>query len=333
VQALDPSVEVRIDSNIAVDASKDPTTKLVTVNEIQEDVDLIIFQRPLGQAMHAALVQAKKQGIATIVEMDDDLERVHRENVAWKLMQPHLSPTSNYEWAKQAALEADLLTVSTPTLTRFKPGDNSRVLRNCVPESIFAMSRMSPRTDLTVGWTGTIQTHPQDLQVTRGAIGKVLARSDMAVRFYTVGDGSGVQRALGLNHDQPFHASGWTPLDQYYQTMLDNIDIGIVPLEQSEFNQAKSWLKLLEFSALGIPAIASNTRENTLLSMEGVGRIASSPREWERHLTDLIDNPKRRYVQSRDARDIVREKFTYEANAAQWLSAWEAAISLRKARK
>jgi len=331
VKALDSTVQVDVRADLDVEATRDPVTKLVTVSEVKEDVDLIIFQRPLSQAMYAAIVQAKKQGIATIVEMDDDLERVHPQNVAWTRMQPKYSPTSNYEWAKKAALEADALVVSTPTLTRFKPSGPYFVLRNCVPESIFSMARMTPRTKMTVGWTGTIQTHPQDLQVTRGAVGKAL--DDFDTRFYVVGDGEGVERSLQLSPGQEFQASGWTPLDQYYQTILDNIDIGIVPLELSDFNQAKSWLKLLEFSALGIPAIASGTRENVLLSMEGVGTIATSPRDWLRQLLRLLEIPEHWDVLSARSRDIVREKFTYEANAASWLRAWEDTILLRKASK
>src|SRR5690606_5690133 len=98
VQALDSTVQVDVRADLDVEATRDPVTKLVTVSEVKEDVDLIIFQRPLSQAMYAAIVQAKKQGIATIVEMDDDLERVHPQNVAWTRMQPKYSPTSNYEW-------------------------------------------------------------------------------------------------------------------------------------------------------------------------------------------------------------------------------------------
>jgi glycosyltransferase involved in cell wall biosynthesis len=331
VQALDSTVEVDVRADVDVEATRDAKNGLVTVSEVKEDVDLIIVQRPVSQGLNAMIEQAKKQGIAVIVEIDDDLERTHRNNLAWWQLQPQNSRNSNYEWLKRSIDLADALVCSTPKLQRFKPRGASFVLRNYVPESIFSIARMTPHTQLTVGWSGTLQTHPEDLQVTRGKVGEALQGSD--TRFYVVGDGKGVQRALELPQDHPFEASGWTPLHEYYQRIIDNIDIGIVPLERSEFNEAKSYLKLLEFSALGIPTVASDTPENRYLSLVGAGVTASSPNDFKRHLERWIKNPERRGVQAAAFRDIVQENFTYEGHAHEWLDAWTQTVERRKAEK
>lgn len=329
VQMFDSSVEVEIRTELDVEARQNSATNMVDVLEVKEDVDLIIAQRPLRQHMLSMIEQAKRQGIAVIVELDDDFEKVHRDNIAWPHIQPDRNPTENYEWLAKSVEAADLFTVSTPRLGRLKPRGETAVLRNCVPESIFSLARMTPQSRLTVGWTGTLQTHPADLQTTRGKVGEALKGSD--TDFFVVGDGGGVRDALRLDKDTALRKSGWVKLEDYYQTMIDNIDIGIVPLERSDFNNAKSGLKLLELSALGIPTIAAATPENIYLNSHGIGELADSPGDYKRTLSRWLDNPDRRSVLAERSRDMVKEHFTYEQNAQQWLDAWTRAIEIRKA--
>lgn len=329
VQKLDPSVNVQIRPDIDVEARENSITGEVTVLEIKEDIDLLIIQRPLKQHMLPVIEQAKKQGIAVIVEIDDDFEKVHRDNRTWREVQPQYNPNENYEWLAKSIEASDLFTVSTPRLGRLKPRGETAVLRNCVPESIFSLTKTESDRPINVGWTGTIQTHPADLQTTRGKVGEALKGSDAG--FYVVGDGEGVQAFLRLDPSIPFNKSGWVELRRYYRTILDNIDIGIVPLERSDFNSAKSGLKLLEMSALGIPTIAAATPENIFVNSHGIGELADSPGDYKRTLSRWLQNEDRRRVLAERSRDMVKEYFTYEQNAQQWLDAWTRAIDIRKA--
>jgi hypothetical protein len=43
--------------------------------------------------------------------------------------------------------------------------------------------------------------------------------------------------------------------------MLNGIHVGLVPLTRGPFNEAKSYLKGLEYAAAGIPFIATPTEE------------------------------------------------------------------------
>lgn len=319
-------VDIEVSHTVEVDATKDTTTGVTEVHAINSDADLIIIQRPLDHVYSSFIAQAKRQGIATIVELDDDFEAVSRLNAA----HPALfgNKLSNANWVRKAAEQADLVTVSTPALARYALHGRYEVIRNCIPDSLFEL----PVKDFNfespvIGWTGTVQTHPLDLQETKGAVAEVLSGSGLP--FHVVGDGQFVQKHLRLAADTPFTASGWVDVDKYYEAM-QSVDIGIVPLEMSSFNEAKSALKGMEMAALGIPFVASPTREYLRLEAYGVGKVAKGPGDWRRQLSRLISRPAETEKTAKQYRETIYNEFTYSKNAHQWISAWEQAISIRK---
>jgi glycosyltransferase involved in cell wall biosynthesis len=319
-------VDVQIDTHIDVNAETDPLTKIVKVNEVKTDADLIVIQRPLNNAFTSMIEQAKRQGIATAVELDDDFEMLHRSNMAYE----STFNTKGYgpDWLKAAASAADLFITSTPALARYASHDRVEILRNNVPASIFENTPAYERerdTDLPiVGWTGTVQTHPNDLQMTRGAL-----RDLPEFHLHIVGDGGGVLNALNLPTTQSHHFTDWLPLEEYYDAIA-GMDIGMIPLEISPFNQAKSALKGLEMAAMGVPFVASPTREYERLALYGVGTTATGPSAWRKQLSRLVERPKERLALAKRYRETVYNEMVYERNAQGWIHAWEKAIKHRK---
>ena len=300
---------------------------MVSVSEIKEEADLIIVQRPLDNSLHGLIAQAKRQGIATIVELDDDFSKVHARNAAHKYMD--MGPHAGYKWVEKAADIADHVTVSTPQLLKYARHGRASILRNCVPDSIFSFAPQERSfTEPRIGWTGSIQTHPDDLQVTKGSVGQVLKDNDL--NFTVIGDGEYVASFLGLDKSTPVLATGWVPLEHYYGALANHLDVGIVPLELSPFNEAKSALKGLEYAALGIPFVASPTREYLRMEAYGIGKIAKTPGEWRKHLQRMIDRTSETERNATEARDRIKAEHTYSVNAPQWLEAWEKAIDYRK---
>ena len=325
-QAL--GVEIEISDGLDATALQHPDGT-VEVNEINTDADLIIFQRPLDNAMTSAIKQAKRQGIATIVEIDDDFSSVSKANIAYEWM--YGKSHTGAAWVEKATAEADHVTVSTPQLAKYARHGRYSVLRNCVPDSIFSVEKdpLAPDSaEIRIGWSGTVQTHPYDLQETKGQVAKVLLDNDL--KFSVVGDGSMVATHLGLPKGHRVLETGWVSLEDYYAYLKTFIDIGIVPLELSQFNQAKSALKGLEFAALGIPFVASPTREYERLEAYGIGKVARTPAEWRKHLQRMIDRPSETEALSREYRDRIEAEHTYSVNAPQWIEAWEKAIDYRR---
>jgi hypothetical protein len=109
-----------------------------------------------------------------------------------------------------------------------------------------------------------------------------------------------------------------TPLVQINQYAAGlRFDIGLVPLNNIPFNEAKSNIKGLEYAAAGIPFIASDLPEYRLLHEDGVGRIANTPQEWRSHAEYLLDYHQRKKEAKRGS-DIVSERWNIEARVGEW---------------
>lgn len=293
------------------------------VGVVKPDCDVVVIQRPLQRRLVECIPFLQAHGVAVVVELDDDFEAIPVRNIAWRQTNPALSPERNHRWLRLACEMADLVTCSTPTLARKYGG---YVLPNYVPER-YQQIRPGREPGLpTVGWTGHVATHPDDLQVSGTAVKRLLAEG--LARFAVVGDGKYVPYAMGLGPmDAP--ASGFVPIDVYPEYMAQ-FDVGIVPLELNPFNQAKSWLKGLEFASLGVPFVASPTKEYESLTSMGAGRLATRPRHWYSALHSLVANPLIRAEAAERGAHAVRS-LTYENNAERWWQAWEIAWAKRRA--
>lgn len=108
------------------------------------------------------------------------------------------------------------------------------------------------------------------------------------------------------------------PLPQY-ASMMTGFDIGLVPLSFIDFNEAKSFLKGIEYAASGIPFVAAGTGEYRLLAQSGVGRVASTPDEWVTHMTDLLDYATRKREAHRNLRAVERDHMI-QSRAKDWVT-------------
>lgn len=320
-------VDITVDTWVDVEAYESRTTQEVEVREVHSNADCIILQRPLSHASLEIIRQAKKQGIATVVEIDDDFRDISRHNIAYEAV--YGNKLSNADWLVESCKAADWVIVSTPALTKYAPHGRYSILRNYVPESIFDIRpRYESYGEISkIGWSGTVQTHPHDLQETNGQIGKLLQKNSLG--FGVVGDGDKVESFLGIPITSSFETTGWVDLDNYYQTMVETMDVGIVPLEKSNFNECKSHLKGIEMAALGIPFVASATREYQRLEAYGIGKVVRSSGDWFKHIQRWLDRPEGYLKDAKDYRERVRESFTYEDHASEWVDTWEKAITHR----
>lgn len=290
-----------------------------------DEFDIIVIQRPLRQLMHEHVKRMQAAGITVVVDIDDDFSCIHPNNVNYKAFHPAYNKVSNWNHLAATCRIADLVTVTTPALAR-RYGSHGRVavLPNYVPEWYLDIEAKR-NLNVTLGWSGSTETHPDDLEVTRGAVPTVLRNSDTSLRI--IGTGRGVAKALRLDTEP--EATGWKDINGDYQTAVASLDVGMVPLDQSAFNDAKSWLKGLEFASLGVPFVASETGPYTQLHSLGVGELATNHRDWRNKLLNLATNDAYRKELSEQGKDAAK-KLTLEANAWRWAEAWLGAMQRRK---
>jgi glycosyltransferase involved in cell wall biosynthesis len=309
-----------------------PRGKLVRV-EMLFDADVIVVQRPLQKWLAEAIPLIQAQGIAVVVEIDDDFTCIDPANSAWRACQPQTSPDRNWHHLQDAARQADLVTVSTAALARrFAPHGRVAVLPNCIPESYLTQphARMlrgdhwTPRRRVRVGWSGSVASHPGDLNVCGRGVANAVDKSNAA--FHVIGTGAGVPAALDIRDGSQ---TGWVELSDYPRE-LARLDVGIVPLKASAFNRAKSWLKGLEMAACGVPFVASTSPEYERLAKLGAGRLAAKPRDWEREAGRMARDAYFREEEKARAYETAKT-LTIEGNAWRWHAAWSEAGARRMA--
>lgn len=81
---------------------------------------------------------------------------------------------------------------------------------------------------------------------------------------------------------------------------LATSDIGLAPLPDDPFTQGKCSFKVLEYSASGLPVVASPIGTNAQYVREGVtGFLCVSPGEWMEKISLLVKNPHLRETMGR----------------------------------
>lgn len=283
-----------------------------------DDANVFVFQRPMDHRLPSVIEALQRQGVAVVVEIDDDLSALDPHHVAYRGSHPRWSPQVNWQHLQRCCALADLVTCTTPELAaRYAGHGRSYVLPNFIESRTLDLAA-DPDTDL--GWTGSVPSHPHDLQQMGVA---VLGLITGGHTFRVVGESVGLKDALALDHDPD--ATGWLPLDDYYLE-VGRLRVGLVPLADTSFNRCKSWLKGLEYAALGVPFTCSPTPDYLRLqAVLGDGALtAAKPRHWRTRTQQLLDTPDKAAL-SRHLRQRVADQLTIDTNAWRWPEAWDLA--------
>lgn len=307
----------------------DPTAFVEDVLNLRTDV--IVLQRITHLFMAQAIpIMRDKYGIAVVVDIDDDLSTVNPRNPAYQGYHPRnewkrsslTGQLNRNSWQNlaEACRQATLVTTSSPALLqRYAAHGRGRVIYNHLPSYYFDV----PHTDSDiVGWPAYLGSHPDD----PSALGGAMARLDGPYgAFRVVGDPTGCGAAFGLSEDPLGHDhvefADWP-------AAIAGLGIGICPLADTKFNAAKSWLKPLELSAVGVPWIGSPRAEYDRLHRRGCGLLADTPRRWYQGIQKLKKSPAMRQELAHAGRDVAAG-LKLEANAWRWLDTWEEAYAIQ----
>lgn len=288
------------------------------------DADVIVLQRITHSKLVEAIRVMRAGGVAVVIDMDDDLAAIHPANPAFRAMHPNhgVSPDHNWQNTQLACEAASFVTVSTPALLKvYAPHGRGDVVYNCVPESYLKIERED---STVVGWGGSVHSHPNDLQVTGPAIAQLTREG---VRFRIVGPVEGARAALGL--DEEPEATGPRDMLTEWPRALAELGVGVAPLEDTRFNAGKSWLKPLEYAALGVVPVMSPRAEYTAIHAYGVGALAAKPKQWVTRVRQLVRDDALRRDLSIHGREVAAN-WTVERNALNWWRVWEEAYRIER---
>lgn len=158
---------------------------------------------------------------------------------------------------------------------------------------------------ITIGWIGSPATTPYLHML--DSVFKGIKKKYNFVEFKFIGLGK------YENHDIEFEKIEWS-----YETEvgeLQTFDIGVMPMPDDEWTRGKLGCKMLQYMAVGIPAVVSYTPTNAeIIKDKENGYFARTAAEWLGILSALIEDENLRRSAGEKGRLSVIEKCSLEQN-------------------
>jgi len=272
--------------------------------EIAKEADIYVLQSCVDMEGIALLYQHQQENGKKIVVDTDDYLELNEDN-------PHAieHKIANAKEIIIKTLEiADAVTTTTDYLANKlkKYNKNIYVLPNYMDMERWA-GRVSRNTSskVRIGWVGSM-THKADIELVAEDLKKVLDRgkSELVlvgdIRFREVFKGYRVESMLGV------------PFGVYPMKLRGlQLDIGIAPLVDNEFNRCKSNIKALEYGLLGIPAVLSDVEP-----YKSFGDFVST--NWVERLNELVENKELRLKEGKKLQEQ-----TSEYDLSKHVKKWE----------
>jgi glycosyltransferase involved in cell wall biosynthesis len=244
----------------------------------------MILQRLWQPAVLNAVGQLNSRGKRTVFDVDDDYWSIPTVNPSYAGWQ---TPGALENLASVIKAVGGVTTTTRPLAERLRQlNSNVKVIPNTLPEEFWPTHAkpLDHGGPLVIGWAGGI-SHYLDLREMAAILPQILDRYPQAeVRL------AGANPAWFPAHDRISFPEP-VPIEQY-AGLLGGFDIGLAPLEDTRFNESKSDLKVLEYSMIGLPVIASKVPAYLQSVAHGeTGFLARSPKDWLKHLKSLVEQP------------------------------------------
>jgi glycosyltransferase involved in cell wall biosynthesis len=183
-----------------------------------------------------------------------------------------------------------------------------------------------------IGYFSGTRTHQADFRVAYPALMRLL-REDRSIRLVIVGQlDVGVFPGLALFMDQIdlLPMCHWNQLPE----VIASVDINIIPLDLTPFNEGKSNLKYYEAGLVEVPSVASPTgilRDSITHGHNGL--LARTTEEWYNGLKELVARPELRRQMGRNAYEQVMQTYTPSSIAAEAVAVYRQILRLHLARR
>lgn len=154
-----------------------------------------------------------------------------------------------------------------------------------------------------IGWIGTPETWSK--------FGRPIFELVRAIAK----DNGGMFRAVGAGHLEGDPAEveflDWSEQDEI--ALIQGMDIGIMPLQDTPWARGKCGYKLIQYMACGLPVVASPVGVNKEIVEHGVnGYLASNDEEWKAALETLLRDQDLRQRMGHAGRKKVEAEFSLQ---------------------
>ena len=173
------------------------------------------------------------------------------------------------------------------------------------------------RTHVIIGWTGT-PVHYDNMQLLVEPLRRLCAEG-LSVQLTLVGGGPRIPELFRDIPDLSLSSFPFLPSDTIWSDpkelvrYVQDFDIGVYPLQKTEWNKGKDAHKAKEYMACGVAAVLSDWGENPILLRNGVDAVlVDSEDDWYRELKKLITDPSYRRKFAEAGRSFAETKCSFK---------------------
>jgi glycosyltransferase involved in cell wall biosynthesis len=161
------------------------------------------------------------------------------------------------------------------------------------------------QTPLVIGWIGTKSTFNKHFLIIRDIVETAL--KNLQIEIHIVG----ISCDTGLG--EKVKCFDWSEENEVSSIL--NFDIGIMPLQDSPWEQGKCAYKLIQYMACGLPVIASPVGMNNEVVLPGKnGYLATSESEWISAMKLYIHDKELRVAHGDVGHQLVKNRYSLDSS-------------------
>ena len=196
------------------------------------------------------------------------------------------------------------------TYAREAGANHTAVIPTVIDADRYRVKDRKADAPVVIGWIGS----PSSLKYL-DALSPVLDELTAAypAKVHIIGGKSGI----GLGDRES--VLEWT--EEKEGDLIEALDIGIMPLEDSPWERGKCGYKLIQYMGCGLPVVGSPVGVNREIIAEGVnGFSAVGAGEWKERLERLIGDAGLRRSMGAEGRKLVVDKYALDRAAGVWIA-------------
>lgn len=300
----------------------------VIMTDAVESADLILLHRfTPGLLPISALEAIFSLGKPVVYESDDLLNEIPHDH-------PEAAAGASWkEGIEYSARRAKAVIVSTEFLAeKYRPlNPHVHVLPNYLDFDLFfrpVPASQGAQETITIGLLGS-SIQPSNFALVSPSLQALCERYGARIKIHFVG----WECPTGWeNHPNAvFQSFIHEYVDYAAQLKQWNWNIALIPLASDEYNQCKSYIKWLDYSAAGIASAFSDVSVyNQVVTHDQTGfLLPNNDQAWLDTITLLIESPEKRQAIAQAGQDEVRRDFDLRAKAALYDSVYSSVAGKR----
>ncbi len=289
------------------------------------DFDALVLHRGLKYEYAAYLEQFLDKGKTIGFGLDDDVFHIEKSNPAYKSYDE-----AGLEGVNWLISVSKSVCVSSKALKKQINHERVYICPNLIDINAFVdIIPEDPKTRTRVVWTGS-NTHADDIELLTPILDSLLPtdeyefyfQTDLPVKYQRWQRIPGSNMALlapPLEHGDKLCLVQTVELKDYLGVLKTiDADVGLIPLQNNLFNQAKSNLTFLNYAYCGIPVVASDVGEYSKLK-----DYAIITDDFEYGVKNCIGN-----INTKMAKDYVEQMWSwqYSKEISNWLAFYKSLV-------